>query len=197
MDRAHDLGRRQPGGAAGALRANPVARDRRRWRRAGWPTTCGRSDGKPTTVAPDDVPRLLARQRPRDDGRGVQRGASDYIAAYQIRVDDAVGRNSGRDPVASGARDLHGAGDRRRRDPQHHCGRLRIPDRCAAGAGRAAGRTDPAARKSPAGADGIGSVVHATARRAHAMRLRTCWRSWTGRLRGGRPRAPVTETART
>ncbi|EUA53603.1 type VII secretion protein EccE [Mycobacterium intracellulare 1956] len=42
-----------------------------------------------TAVAPDDVPRLLT-SNPRERWRGVQRGASDYIAAYQIRVDEAL-----------------------------------------------------------------------------------------------------------
>ncbi len=41
-----------------------------------------------TTVAPDDVPRLLGPDA-RERWRGVQRGASDYIAAYQIHVDGA------------------------------------------------------------------------------------------------------------
>jgi type VII secretion protein EccE len=40
-------------------------------------------------VAPDDVPRLLAPNA-RETWRGVQRGASDYIAAYQVRVDGAL-----------------------------------------------------------------------------------------------------------
>lgn len=42
-----------------------------------------------TAVAPDDVPRLLT-SNPRERWRGVHRGASDYIAAYQIRVDEAL-----------------------------------------------------------------------------------------------------------
>lgn len=42
-----------------------------------------------TTVAADDVPRLLT-SNPRERWRGVQRGPSDYLAAYQIRVDDAL-----------------------------------------------------------------------------------------------------------
>lgn len=42
-----------------------------------------------TAVAPDDVPRLLT-SNPRERWRGVQRGASDYIAAYEIRVDEAL-----------------------------------------------------------------------------------------------------------
>ncbi|OBG62785.1 type VII secretion protein EccE [Mycobacterium sp. E3339] len=37
-------------------------------------------------VAADDVPRLLT-SNPRERWSGVQRGASDYLAAYQIRVD--------------------------------------------------------------------------------------------------------------
>jgi len=41
------------------------------------------------TVGPDDVPRLL-EPNARDTWRGVQRGASDYIAAYQVRVDDGL-----------------------------------------------------------------------------------------------------------
>jgi type VII secretion protein EccE len=42
-----------------------------------------------TTVAADDVPRLLT-SNPRERWRGVQRGASDYLAAYRVRVDDAL-----------------------------------------------------------------------------------------------------------
>ncbi|MEB4208385.1 type VII secretion protein EccE [Mycobacterium sp. 94-17] len=42
-----------------------------------------------TAVAADDVPRLLT-SNPRERWRGVQRGASDYLAAYQIQVDDAL-----------------------------------------------------------------------------------------------------------
>lgn len=42
-----------------------------------------------TVVAPDDVPRLLT-SNPRERWRGVQRGASDYIAAYEIPVDDVL-----------------------------------------------------------------------------------------------------------
>lgn len=49
-------------------------------REAGW---------EATAVAPDDVPRLVT-SNPRERWRGVQRGASDYIAAYEIRVDDAL-----------------------------------------------------------------------------------------------------------
>jgi type VII secretion protein EccE len=41
------------------------------------------------TVGPDDIPRLLPPDA-RETWRGVQRGASDYIAAYQVRVDDAL-----------------------------------------------------------------------------------------------------------
>lgn len=42
-----------------------------------------------TTVAPDDVPRLLGSDA-REKWRGVQRGDSDYIAAYQVPVDEAL-----------------------------------------------------------------------------------------------------------
>lgn len=42
-----------------------------------------------TTIAADDVPRLLT-SNPRERWRGVQRGASDYLAAYRVRVDDAL-----------------------------------------------------------------------------------------------------------
>jgi type VII secretion protein EccE len=38
------------------------------------------------TVRPDDVPRLLSPSA-RETWRGVQRGASDYIAAYRVRID--------------------------------------------------------------------------------------------------------------
>ncbi|HZC51162.1 MAG TPA: type VII secretion protein EccE [Mycobacterium sp.] len=41
------------------------------------------------TVGPDDVPRLLT-PNVRETWRGVQRGASDYIAAYQVSVDDGL-----------------------------------------------------------------------------------------------------------
>jgi type VII secretion protein EccE len=39
-----------------------------------------------STVGPDDVPRLLSPSA-RETWRGVQRGASDYIAAYRVHVD--------------------------------------------------------------------------------------------------------------
>ncbi|MBI2697108.1 type VII secretion protein EccE [Mycobacterium nebraskense] len=39
-----------------------------------------------TSVAPDDAPRLLT-SNPRESWSGVQRAASDYLAAYRIRVD--------------------------------------------------------------------------------------------------------------
>ncbi|UXA07568.1 type VII secretion protein EccE [Mycobacterium sp. SMC-2] len=39
-----------------------------------------------TSVAPDDVPRLLTAKA-RERWSGVQRGASDYLAAYRIQVD--------------------------------------------------------------------------------------------------------------
>ena len=42
-----------------------------------------------TIVGPDDVPRLVAPDA-REMWCGVQRGASDYIAAYQVRVDGAL-----------------------------------------------------------------------------------------------------------
>jgi type VII secretion protein EccE len=42
-----------------------------------------------TTVAADDIPRLLT-SNPRERWRGVQRGASDYLAAYQVPVDNAL-----------------------------------------------------------------------------------------------------------
>lgn len=42
-----------------------------------------------STVGPDDVPRLLAPNA-RETWRGVRRGASDYVAAYQVRVDGAL-----------------------------------------------------------------------------------------------------------
>jgi type VII secretion protein EccE len=41
------------------------------------------------TVEPDDVPRLLAPTA-RETWRGVRRGASDYLAAYQVRIDDGL-----------------------------------------------------------------------------------------------------------
>lgn len=40
-------------------------------------------------VAADEVPRLLAPQA-RETWRGVQRGDSDYVAAYRIRIDDGL-----------------------------------------------------------------------------------------------------------
>ncbi|WP_197499184.1 MULTISPECIES: type VII secretion protein EccE [unclassified Mycobacterium] len=42
-----------------------------------------------TIVAPDDVPRLLT-SNPRESWSGVQRGASDYLAAYQIPVGEGL-----------------------------------------------------------------------------------------------------------
>lgn len=42
-----------------------------------------------TTVASDDIPRLLTSNA-REKWRGVQRGVSDYLAAYQINVDEAL-----------------------------------------------------------------------------------------------------------
>ncbi|MCV7099373.1 type VII secretion protein EccE [Mycobacterium palustre] len=41
------------------------------------------------TVAPDEVPRLVAPNA-RETWRGVQRGASDYVAAYRVAVDDGL-----------------------------------------------------------------------------------------------------------
>ena len=41
------------------------------------------------TVGPDEVPRLLAPNA-RETWRGLRRGASDYVAAYQVRVDDRL-----------------------------------------------------------------------------------------------------------
>ncbi len=49
-------------------------------REIGWETT---------VVAPDDVPRLLT-SNPRERWRAVQRGASDYLAAYQVQVDSEL-----------------------------------------------------------------------------------------------------------
>jgi type VII secretion protein EccE len=40
-------------------------------------------------VAPDDAPRLLAPNA-RETWRAVQRGASDYVAAYRVRVDEGL-----------------------------------------------------------------------------------------------------------
>jgi type VII secretion protein EccE len=42
-----------------------------------------------SAVGPDDVPRLLARDA-RETWLGVQRSASDYFAAYQVRVTDGL-----------------------------------------------------------------------------------------------------------
>ncbi|BBZ49864.1 type VII secretion protein EccE [Mycobacterium heidelbergense] len=42
-----------------------------------------------SAVGPADVPRPLEPDA-RESWRGVQRGASDYIAAYQVRVDDGL-----------------------------------------------------------------------------------------------------------
>lgn len=42
-----------------------------------------------STVAPDDVPRLLAPNA-RETWRGVRQGTSDYLAAYQVGVDDGL-----------------------------------------------------------------------------------------------------------
>jgi type VII secretion protein EccE len=40
-------------------------------------------------VGPDEVPRLLTREA-KESWLGVQRGASDYLAAYQVRVADGL-----------------------------------------------------------------------------------------------------------
>jgi ESX secretion system protein EccE len=42
-----------------------------------------------TTVAADDIPRLLT-SNVRERWRGVQRGPTDHLAAYRIRVDEAL-----------------------------------------------------------------------------------------------------------
>lgn len=42
-----------------------------------------------TTVAPDDIPRLLTSHA-REKWRGVQRGVSDYLAAYQIHAGETL-----------------------------------------------------------------------------------------------------------
>lgn len=42
-----------------------------------------------STVGPDDVPQLLT-PNVRETWRGLQRGRSDYVAAYQVRVDSAL-----------------------------------------------------------------------------------------------------------
>lgn len=42
-----------------------------------------------STVGPDDVPRFLT-PNVRETWRGVQRDRSDYVAAYQVRVDSAL-----------------------------------------------------------------------------------------------------------
>ncbi|OCB31179.1 type VII secretion protein EccE [Mycobacterium malmoense] len=47
-----------------------------------------------TAVAPDDIPRLLTSNA-RESWRGVQRGASDYLAAYRIPVDETLPQTLG------------------------------------------------------------------------------------------------------
>jgi type VII secretion protein EccE len=42
-----------------------------------------------SAVGPDEVPRLLTRDA-QETWRGVQRGASDYVVAYQVRVADGL-----------------------------------------------------------------------------------------------------------
>ncbi|HTY28708.1 MAG TPA: type VII secretion protein EccE [Mycobacterium sp.] len=42
-----------------------------------------------SSVAPDDVPRLLGADA-RETWRGVRRGDSDYVAAYQVGIDDGL-----------------------------------------------------------------------------------------------------------
>ena len=68
-------------------------------------------------VAPDDIPRLLSPDA-RETWRGLQRGASDYVAAYQVRVDgflpktlDAIRSEPARETCTA----LEIAGDRTRR----------------------------------------------------------------------------------
>jgi type VII secretion protein EccE len=75
------------------------------------------------TVAPDAVPRLVAPNA-RETWRGVQRGASDYVAAYQIRIDDGLAETF--DAIRShAAREtctaLEIAGDRTRRTVAAAC----------------------------------------------------------------------------
>ncbi|ORW46805.1 type VII secretion protein EccE [Mycobacterium paraense] len=75
------------------------------------------------TVAPDDVPRLVAPNA-RETWRGVQRGDSDYVAAYQVRVDaglaetlDAIRSH----PVRETCTALEIAGDRNHRTVAAAC----------------------------------------------------------------------------
>jgi type VII secretion protein EccE len=75
------------------------------------------------TVAPDDVPRLVAPNA-RETWRGVQRGDSDYLAAYQVRVDaglaetlDAIRSH----PVRETCTALEIAGDRNHRTVAAAC----------------------------------------------------------------------------
>jgi len=101
-------------------------------------------------VAPDDVPRLLAPNA-RETWRGVQRGESDYIAAYQVRIDgelaetmDAIRSH----PVRETCTALEIAGDRTRRTVAAACAFL--TDTAPAGAAPLAGLTPQRGNHRPA-----------------------------------------------
>ena len=87
LDRRHGVGGRQPGGAAGAIPADPAAQ-RPRWPPAGWPTTSVRSDGKPAASRPTTSRGCWRPTRAKLAGS--PRSASDYVAAYRVRVDDGL-----------------------------------------------------------------------------------------------------------
>lgn len=76
-----------------------------------------------STVAPGDAPRLLAPNA-RETWRGVQRGDADYVAAYQVRVDDGLAETLDAirsHPVRETCTALEIAGDRTHRTVAAAC----------------------------------------------------------------------------
>jgi len=101
-------------------------------------------------VAPDDVPRLLAPNA-RETWRGMQLSASDYVAAYQVRIDDGLAETL--DAIRShAAREtctaLEIAGDRSHRTIAAACAFL--TDTLPAGAAPLAGLTPQRGNHRPA-----------------------------------------------
>ena len=152
-----------------------------------------------SAAGPDDVPRLL-EPASRETWRGVQQGGSDCLAAYRVSADDALSDTL--DAIRSHpAREtwtaLEIAGPTGIRRPPYGRGRMRLGDRCAARGRGAAARHDPAARKPLARANGIGSVVHPTTRRARRGARRIADAAALADSATGAHRAPLTEAART
>ncbi|WP_077099947.1 type VII secretion protein EccE [Mycobacterium terramassiliense] len=102
------------------------------------------------TVAPGDVPRLLAPNA-RETWRGVQRGDSDYIAAYRVRVDGGLAETLDAIrsyPVRETCTALEIAGDRNHRTLAAACAFL--TDTPPAGAAPLAGLTPQRGNHRPA-----------------------------------------------